>query len=441
MKRFVIALALMLLGLGALTPLGTFAASSARVTLDVALDKPLLLADQPQKAYVRVGLTGFEMERAAGHAPVNIAIVLDKSGSMEGEKIAKAREAAIMAIERLGGEDILSVVLYDTTVRVLVPATKVSDKEEIFRKLREVRAGGTTALFGGVSKGAEEIRKFLSDHRVNRVILLSDGLANVGPKSPSQLGDLGASLIKEGISVSTIGLGLDYNEDLMSRLAAKSDGTVYFAEKARDLVKVFDQEFGRALSAVAQEIQTEIRCAPGVRPVRVLGREGEIHGQTVQVFINNLYGGREKSIVLEVEVHPGAQGATRKIAWVSVRYDNMMTRKADELTREIEASFTASKSLIEERTNAKVMVDVVKLIASEQSMLAMRLRDKGKIEEAKAALASNRAILYENADRFNSPELRGQAMQNDEDDRNLEGEKWKGQRKQMQHDRSWTVYQ
>jgi Ca-activated chloride channel family protein len=252
---------------------------------------------------------------------------------------------------------------------------------------------------------------------------------------------LGASLIKEGISVSTIGLGLDYNEDLMSRLAAKSDGTVYFAEKARDLVKVFDQEFGRALSAVAQEIQTEIRCAPGVRPVRVLGREGEIHGQNVQVFINNLYGGREKSIVLEVEVQSGAQGATRKIAWVSVRYDNMMTRKADELTREIEASFTASKSLIEERTNAKVMVDVVKLIASEQSMLAMRLRDKGKIEEAKAALASNRAILYENADRFNSPELRGQAMQNDEDDRNLEGEKWKGQRKQMQKDYNWQVSQ
>jgi Ca-activated chloride channel family protein len=174
--------------------------------------------------------------------------------------------------------------------------------------------------------------------------------------------------------------------------------------------------------------------------VRVLGREGEIHGQNVQVFINNLYSGREKSIVLEVEVQPGAQDSTRKIAWVNVRYDNMMTRKADELTREIEASFTASKSLIEERTNAKVMVDVVKLIASEQSMLAMRLRDKGKIEEARAALASNRAILYDNADRFNSPQLRQQAEENDKDYQNLEGAKWKGQRKQMQQqDNLWTL--
>ena len=99
-----------------------------------------------------------------------------------------------------------------------MPATKVSDKKTIFRAIRQIRADGSTALFGGVSKGAKEIRKFLSHKRVNRMVLLSDGLANVGPQSPSELGDLGSSLIEDGISVTTIGLGLGYNEDLMTKL-------------------------------------------------------------------------------------------------------------------------------------------------------------------------------------------------------------------------------
>ena len=178
-----------------------------------------MLADKKQAAFVKIGLTGFKLDSKDKRAPVNVAIVLDKSGSMEGDKIAKAKDAAIAAIGRLGSDDIVSVVAYDSTVQVIVPATKLSDKESVIEQIRRIEAGGSTALFAGVSKGADELRKFLDKNRVNRVILLSDGLANVGPQSPSELGALGASLMKEGISVSTMGLGLDYNEDLMTKLA------------------------------------------------------------------------------------------------------------------------------------------------------------------------------------------------------------------------------
>jgi Ca-activated chloride channel family protein len=177
------------------------ATSAEQVRLEVSLDKPTMLADKKQAAFVKIGLTGFKLESSQKRTPVNVAIVLDKSGSMQGEKIAKAKEAAIAAIGRLGAEDIASVVAYDSTVQVIVPATKLSDKEAVLQQIRGIEANGSTALFAGVSKGADELRKFFDKNRVNRVILLSDGLANVGPQSPSELAELGASLMKEGIYV------------------------------------------------------------------------------------------------------------------------------------------------------------------------------------------------------------------------------------------------
>ena len=197
---------------------------------------------------------------------------------------------------------------------MIVPATKLSDKEAVVQQIRRIEAGGSTALFAGVSKGADELRKFLDKNRVNRVILLSDGLANVGPQSPSELGSLGASLMKEGISVSTMGLGLDYNEDLMTKLAQNSGGNHSFIEQANDLARVFNQEFNDVLSVVAQEVAIDIRVAAGVRPVRVLNADAEINGQQVILQMNQLYSEQEKYVMLEVEV-PGTQaGKSREFS-------------------------------------------------------------------------------------------------------------------------------
>ena len=109
-------------------------------------------------------------------------------------------------------------------------------------------------MFSGVSKGASEVRKFLDSNRVSRVILLSDGLANLGPSTPSELGQLGHSLSKEGISVTTIGLGLGYNEDLMTQLAGMSDGNHAFVQNYSDLTKIFAAEFNTALTVVANQL-------------------------------------------------------------------------------------------------------------------------------------------------------------------------------------------
>ena len=405
---------------------------ASRLKLDVKMGQPVMLANKKQIAYLRIGLTGFKLPTFTDRAPVNIAIVIDKSGSMSGDKIIKAKQAAIMAIDRLNCNDIVSIVTYDSTVNVLVPATKVADKEMIFQRIRNITAGGNTALYDGVRKGARELRKFICDNRVNRLVLLSDGLANVGPHTPMELGQLGASLVKRGISVTTIGLGLHYNEDLMTQLAYKSDGSHYFAENANELSGVFDSEFGRALSVVAQDIKVKIKCAEGIRPIRLLGRQGRIDGQNVEVFINQLYSKHEKFIMLEVEVpKTSCEYGKRRIAAVDVSYSNLKTDMIDKLYSHINVSFSFSEELIERRTNHDVMADVVELIATERNELALKLRDEGKMKQACELLLDNEFYLKDNAFRYNSQKLNKYAEQQREDISNMDEANWTRGRKIM----------
>jgi Ca-activated chloride channel family protein len=414
-----------------LAAFGAVSASGKQVRLEVSLDKPTMLADKKQSAFVKVGLTGFRLESKDRRAPVNVAIVLDKSGSMQGEKIAKARDAAIAAIERLGSRDIVSVVAYDSTVTVMVPATRLTDKESVVQQIRRIEADGSTALFAGVSKGAEELRKFLDKDRVNRVILLSDGLANVGPQSPSELGALGASLMKEGISVSTMGLGLDYNEDLMTKLAQNSGGNHVFIEQADDLVRVFNHEFNDVLSVVAQEVAIEIRVADGVRPVRALNVDAEINGQQVIVQMNQLYSEQEKYVMLEVEVPATRAGKSREVAEVRVSYANLQTKTTDRLTSAVSAYFTESLAEVEQKLNTYVCAAAVLQISNAQNKLATLLRDQGDIEGARKVLLENSQYLGKYAVKYNDKLLELRCADNLDQAKNLEGPQWARSRKEM----------
>jgi Ca-activated chloride channel family protein len=406
-------------------------AQAKQVQIDVAMGTPVMKADEKQTAYLKVGLTGFEMAGKGDRTPVNVALVLDRSGSMQGDKIERAKEAALMAVDRLGAQDILSVIAYQSTVDVLLPATKVADKQSIREAIRSIGAGGNTALFGGVSKGAFEARKFLDDNRVNRIVLLSDGLANVGPSSPSALGELGESLSKEGISVSTIGLGLGFNEDLMTQLAYKSDGNHAFVENSADLVGIFDKEFGDILSVVAQEVTVRIECAEGIRPIRLLGREGDISGQIVTTQLNQLYSNQEKYVMLEVEVPATGAGETRKVAGVEVTYSNMDTQAGDKLSQVVSVDFTESEEVVEAKIDKDVMIGCILQIGNETNEKAVALRDQGKVEEAREVLITNNYFLESNALRYDSDALQQEAVSQTLDAQSLEGQDWAKQRKEM----------
>ncbi len=379
---------------------------SQQLQLDVTPAYATLKAGKKQTAWVRVQLTGFSMAPESKRAPVNVSLVLDKSGSMQGQKIARARDAAIRAIERLNAEDIVSVITYDSTVDVLVPATKLTDKESVTRLISHVEAGGSTALFAGVSKGAAEVRKFIDTDRVHRIILLSDGIANVGPSSAGELGDLGATLKRESISVSTFGLGLGYNEDLMVKLASRSGGNHFFVEEATELADIFIREFDDVMSVVAQDVHVEIMIPDGIRPVRVLGNDAEINGQQVLLNLSNIYSEQGKHVVMEVEIPATEATMKRELAAVTVSYKNMQSHAVDRLTAAVSVAFSASDSEVEESLNKSVLEDVVALLANEQNKLATDFLDKGDLVRCRQTLISNGKFLREHAEALDSERLR-----------------------------------
>ena len=169
------------------------------VHLRVDLDRTILPAGKKGKVVIKVCLEPEEIIRDAANRPsVNVALVLDKSGSMCGEKISQAKEAAVQAIRRLGTKDLISIVAYSNQAESIVTAQKAGNVSKLENIIRSLRAGGGTALYAGVNQGAAELRKNLSKEYFNRIILLSDGLANQGPSSTADLVRLGRA--KENLS-------------------------------------------------------------------------------------------------------------------------------------------------------------------------------------------------------------------------------------------------
>ncbi len=376
-----------------------------KIRLSADLAHPRIIAGKKMTTYLKVGLTGFDLEAATKRAPVNVAIVIDKSGSMQGDKIKHAKEAAKQALDRLGPGDTVSVIAFSDKVEVVAPASSLSEREAVKSAIDRITANGSTGLFAGVSKGSEELRKNKQQNQVSRIILLSDGIANVGPSSPQDLGRLGTALSKEGITVTTLGLGLGYNEDLMTELALRSDGNHAFIKDSEELAVIFQREFGDILSVVAQRINVRIRCGDGIRPVRVLGRESDIRGQDVTVTMNQLYARQEKYVLLEVEIPEGAVETDVTVADVQLTCINAVSKTEDTITTRAVARRVSDASLVAASTNKAVLVDVAKLIGTEKEAIAVKLNDEGKHEEAMKAYTTAAAWCVEQGKTLKAPEL------------------------------------
>jgi Ca-activated chloride channel family protein len=368
------------------------AESRVRVYADV--DKPLVLAHSAERVVVKVGLEGLRVPVMSGRMPLNVAIVLDKSGSMASDlKMENARRGAVEIVERLTGRDIVSLIVYDDRPRVLIPAQQVRDKHALIKAISRVRAGGSTALYGGVSLGAREVRRNLSWKYVNRIILLSDGLANVGPQSTEDLAYLGRSLCDEGMTVTTIGVGLDYNEDLMTALAARSGGNAYFAASGRELPRIFAEEIGEAMTVVARDIQIELRCPEGARPVGIIGREGQIRGQAMAVKVGELYGENEKFALFEVEVPENQPGRSLDIGEATVEYRDPFTNQNKEENLRIAVTYDDDEKAVLDGQNKEIIKAAALTKASEAKREAVGLADKGDFAAAAGLLKANALAL------------------------------------------------
>jgi Ca-activated chloride channel family protein len=368
-------------------------ASAARAAEPLAvtarLAQPVMKSGDRATNYLRVGLNGCEPQRKADRTPVNVAFVIDRSGSMAGARIAQAREAAIMAVKRLDDADIASVVIFDDRVDVPVPAQKVADHNYFVDRILEVGARGNTAIYSGVNAGAAEVRKFKDPHRLNRVVLLSDGQANVGPKLPKDFAELGRALLAEGISVSTIGLGADYNEDLMLQLARAADGNHAFASAPADLIQIFNREFDDVLASCAQMVAIDIELKPGVHAVRALSRDGAIEGAHARFQLAQVYAATEHYVLMEIAFDAAAAAEEQEVGVVRIAYTAPDSGARQTLEAPIRARFGASEADVAANTDKTVMTSVIEQSARERAARAVTLRDQGRLDEARALLGES----------------------------------------------------
>lgn len=284
------------------------------VRVNVRLAHPVMAGESVQESFVWVGVMGeapsgpWSGEVTAGERaqrlPVNLALVMDRSATMQGDRLRLACQAVVGLLDWLQPDDVLAIVVYDSNVQVLQPASRQPDRGRLTQLLEQLEAQGHSNLFGGITRGAAELRKFTSSDRLSRVILLSDGKATIGPGTPKALGELGASLQKEGISVTTIGLGLDYNEDLMVELAARSHGNHHFVEHPDQLAAAFEAELQQLNTVAATDLVLMLEFAPGVTPVRSLGRPAEIADNQVTARFGQVSWQRESALLLEVNIDP-----------------------------------------------------------------------------------------------------------------------------------------
>lgn len=393
---------------GSLFVSSAVAADSVQLRLDI--DRTVLPARTTDTAIVKVALEGVKLPRREVRPPVNLALVIDRSGSMSGDKIEKAREAALEAVRQLAPDDVVSVIAYDTRVETLVPAQRVGNRRRLEEAIRSLEATGNTALHGGVVRGADEVRRFSEDGRyVNRVILLSDGQANVGPSSPEELGRLGASLMREGIAVTTIGLGLGFNEDLMTRLAQRSDGNTYFVENSSDLPRIFAAELGDVLNVVARRVVIEIEFPEGVRPLRFVGRDGTIRERKAELTLSQIYGGQEKFALIEVEVSPADAGREREIARARVNYEDALTQRAGSATAVRKVRFSATEAEVVKSADHRVQADFAANVIALAKDEAIALVDSNRREAAGARLREEAERVARMGEVYGNSALRSMA--------------------------------
>ena len=272
------------------------------VALEVGINNSYHYGNEPIYLYADVTATNDvpKLERQ----PLNIALIIDKSGSMRHEgKLENVKKAANFIIDNLTKDDYLSIVVYHDNMSVLRKAAKVHHAEAIKQKIESISPNGSTNLSGGMLEGYEQVKSVFGENYVNRVLLLSDGLANEGITDIETLKKIVSEKnTKDNISISTFGVGLDYNEGLMTPLAELGNGNYYFIEKADAIADIFKQELEGLFSVVAQNVRFVMEFPDDkLKVAKVVGVTYIAEGNQIIIKYNDLFADARRHILVKFE--------------------------------------------------------------------------------------------------------------------------------------------
>lgn len=348
------------------------------------LDYDTLSPNKTHRVYLMARFMSGPAPEEHTRRPLNISLVIDRSGSMAGEKIDYTRQAAQFLVQNLSIHDTLSIVLYNDKVETLLMPEKVQRKDVISQRIATIKPSGTTNLSSGWLEGCTLVRKNYNSQQVNRVILMSDGLANRGVTDSAQLVTMAQQKQNEQITTTTMGLGSDFNEDLLMAMATAGGGAFYFIESPEVTPQIFKDELKGLLNVVGQNLTVGILPAKGVQVTAQLNAYPKHNDGEYSAFrMGDIFGDEVKALVLELDLPPYGEIGQKQIALLRFEYDelnrNETHHRVIEIPVMVHVGIQTDRPLL---PNPEVKQSVMLLKAAQARKDAVKAADTGAFQSA-----------------------------------------------------------
>lgn len=366
-------------------------ASGEALTFSARLSHGKLRDASFEDLYVDVGIEAGDIEPAT-RAPLNVALVIDRSGSMRGEPMAKARQAARTFVDALDERDRIALISFDNTSQVEVASTRVdaAGQRKLHEAIEQMRAGGTTNISGGLLDGFQEVDEYRDREMLNRVVLMTDGIPNVGITDSDGLAAKTAGVRQQGVTVSALGFGPQYDSDLMTAMAREGAGNFRHIGNAADLELAFSDEIEDLQSTVASGVELDIRPAPGVEIKNIYGFSREDVNGGERISLGELHTGERRSAVVGLRVDRSEVGDVRDLVAVRARYvDRLIGEPAGE-EMALAAQIVDSQAEVRASIDTEVMARVDELRTEESIQEVIEMYSRGDQKAAQQRLQAER---------------------------------------------------
>ncbi|UCG04113.1 MAG: VWA domain-containing protein [Candidatus Heimdallarchaeota archaeon] len=354
------------------------------IKIEVTPSSQYALANGETHLYIQLKLTGKEIEVEGARTNINLGVVLDRSGSMHGSKLQKAKEAVEFIVNNLSNEDVFALTMYDHKIDTIIPSAKLINRTAIINQLRAIRSRGRTNLHGGVIEGAKQIETVKYLEYRNVLLLLSDGLANEGITDRNRIRESVTGIYEGGIGISTFGVGDDFDEDLLVNIADAAGGSFYFIETPDNIPKFIEKEFQGLLVTAGYNIEIEWQTVEDVRIQRALGVPYEDRLST-KSKMGDLRSGNELLVILDVTIPPTesqeVEAVTFNVKWVP----RSGSTKPIQTTIPCNIIYTTDESLLATE-NDQVLENVHILEAAYTQYEAMEMADLGDFSGAQRTM-------------------------------------------------------
>ena len=372
--------------------------TSGAVSLSAALSGSHLLRGGSGEVYLDISLSAGKAKKSK-RVPLNVGLVIDRSGSMAGPKLSHAKEAARRLIASLREGDRLSIVTYGSDV-TLVPyqVISASSRAHLTSVVNSIVDGGGTYLSGGFERARDEVLRASADGYLNRVILISDGQANEGVIDTGKLSQMARNPLDRRVHLTTMGVGLSFNETLMTAMAEYGGGHYYFIEDSSSMAGIFSKELKTLMDTVARKATVTMTLEPGVELVEIFGYTYQQNGRDVTIKLPDIFGGQQRKIMCKLKV-PAEKLGELAVAQVKLTFLDVNTDSELSTATAARVNVTRDASEVASGKNKEVLVKAEQVLISKNLNEAMTAYGTGNVSAAKATLnAQISRVMRANAD-------------------------------------------